>query len=691
MGRYLGVATWLAAAGLTFAATYPVNYVRFGMHDSNRNLNISGMSSGSPLNTWITNGVKNEAWQIEYVEDGVYKIKNAATGRYVTADGDTARLADEGSAATQNWKIEGVEKDFIGQNLYYKVTNASSGKALNFNSAGNSVTLATYSGKGEQKWRLDLNGLEGFAANAKVDEGIKAGTIGGLLGKTVFASTNEQLKNYLNAEEPLTIVLTANLDFQKEGTVRVRDNKTLIGSYEANTLSDIQLQNNAYGYRASKDDAVYDPASDNIVIMNLDFEVVNVKDRIVVSIYSGKNVWIDHNSFISKLTNSVTEVGKFVWVNTPYNASDMKRSPDFVTVSYNIMKNRYWTLVYGTQNGVTKEDRTSVMFNVFEGCVRRLPEIGNGSAHVYSNYYNRTNTSVENDPIAGIIIDNGASGYVESNRFEGHRVEPSGYTDFVIMCGGRNMTQNDNYTNQSKTGASNVTPYLWTSTDSYTTPAAASWFTPSKIYGYNKIKSYDPSGAKDAKAFDSKYSGAQKNKANFIYITDYEMADWRSASYAAPFLANVTTTEAPKVESSSSVAASSSSETIVASSSSEAIVISSSSQETTISSSSEETAVSSSSEKNIDSSSSEQEIASSSSDNTQGFVMNGITPKISVVTTGLQVQISAGRDGRIQLFDSMGHIIATAQIVAGKVSMNVRAPGRYFVRALGKTVPISIH
>lgn len=151
------------------------------------------------------------------------------------------------------------------------------------------------------------------------------------------------------------------------------------------------------------------------------------------------------------------------------------------------------------------------------------------------------------------------------------------------------------------------------------------------------------------------------------------MADWRSASYAAPFLANVTTTEAPKVESSSSVAASSSSETIVASSSSE------------------ETAVSSSSEKNIDSSGSEQEIASSSSDNTQGFVMNGITPKISVVTTGLQVQISAGRDGRIQLFDSMGHIIATAQIVAGKVSMNVRAPGRYFVRAFGKTVPISIH
>lgn len=639
MGKFFALCILLSASFAFTETEFPIPYVRLGLYSTNRNLNISGMASGSALNTWVTNGVKNEDWEIVYVDKDIYQIKNASTGRFITADGDTARLSDAENGSTQNWNISVVEKDFLGEGLYYKISNVSTGKVLTFNSAGNTITLSDYNESWQQKWRLDRNGLEGFAAYTYTNEGIKAGAIGGLLGKTVFVSNNADLRKYLESSDPLTIVVEANLDFSSEKSVRVQSNKTLIGSYLANEISDIQFLTNEYGYRASDNNAVFGAPSDNMIFTNLTLTAKKNSDAIILGVYSSKNLWVDHCSFISTLTNSVNEVGKFIWINTPYNASDLNRSPDFITISYNIFKNRYWTLVYGTQNGVTTEDRTSVMFNIFDGCVRRLPEIGNGSAHIYSNYYLRSNTSIENDPIAGIIIDAGASGYIENNRFEGFRQESSGYWDFVIMCGGRNATIIENYTNQSQSGSSSVAPYLWASSDSYTTPSDNSWFTPSDIYGYTLINAYDASKSVDAKTFNSKYSGAKNVPENFVYITDYEMSDYVSKRYAHPKLSGVeiTTVEIHEESSSSSIPTEDASENSSSSSISE---------------------------------------ESSLNIPTHAEVTS---PKISVFGKSISVQFENFTSHDIQIFDMLGHQIFKAN--ASSITTTVPAAGKYIVRS----------
>ena len=82
-------------------------------------------------------------------------------------------------------------------------------------------------------------------------------------------------------------------------------------------------------------------------------------------------------------------MGKFIWLNTPYesylDAKDNGRSPDYITISYNTFKNRFWTVAYGTQNSETSRCRTTLMYNWWDECVRRCPQIGSGSGHIYNN------------------------------------------------------------------------------------------------------------------------------------------------------------------------------------------------------------------------------------------------------------------------------------------------------------------
>ena len=207
--------------------------------------------------------------------------------------------------------------------LYYRITSISTGAALTYYQGNNTVGLASYTGDGAQKWKLNLFGLEGFAANSLAGGNEKAGTIGGVLGETVFVSTADELEKQLNSVGPQTIVITADIDMQKKSHTRIRDNKTIIGSYSKNTIYDSQFRtNDTYG-------AVDDSPSDNIVFRNLNMIAKNVSNRILINIWSSRQIWVDHCTFISYLNsdhtgNGYDEVGKFIWLNTPYKDSNMQ-------------------------------------------------------------------------------------------------------------------------------------------------------------------------------------------------------------------------------------------------------------------------------------------------------------------------------------------------------------------------------
>ncbi len=497
------------------AVSYPKQAVNFTAYTTDKNLT----ESGSSVIGKTAAGTSAENWEIVYVSDGVYNIVSMNDGKYLTAasDGSVSAASYSGNSP-QRWQISGVKKDYDGYYLYYKITNVYTGTALTYYQGNGGVGVASYTGDGAQLWKLNLYGQQGFSANCVTSSGEKAANIGGVLGQTVYASDASTLVNYLNSTSPLTIVVSGTIDMKSYSNTRIRDYKTIVGAYSGGTLQDCQLRtNDAYG-------ATNDSPSDNIVFRNLNLNAVNVEDRILINVWSSRQIWIDHCSFNSSLNRNKDEVGKFIWINTPYDsyydAKDIGRSPDYVTISYCTFKNRYWTVAYGTQNSETTRCRTTLMYNTWDQNVRRCPQIGNGSGHIYNNYFVGTDSGIP-DGCAQIIGGDGSTMVSENCRFQ----SLYGYE----IVGDSNYKDNNSYTAKS----SSSTPAKLNYSPKYST---TSW-TPSSNYGYSLLSGYLSNGI-DTKSFCTTYAGAKTSASYLKYITDSDMSGWVVAKYASPFVSN---------------------------------------------------------------------------------------------------------------------------------------------------------
>ena len=74
-----------------------------------------------------------------------------------------------------------------------------------------------------------------------------------------------------------------------------------------------------------------DDPSDNIILRNLDFEARDDGDRILLSFWSSRQVWIDHINFNNTISynrkgDGSDGVGKFIWINTPYEINQMVKT-----------------------------------------------------------------------------------------------------------------------------------------------------------------------------------------------------------------------------------------------------------------------------------------------------------------------------------------------------------------------------
>jgi pectin lyase len=97
------------------AVSYPVQYFRLGMSDTDNNVNAAGSASLPDK----YNGTAAEKWSVNYVSSGVFEIVSAENGMILTANGSGVSLANDTDGANQRWKIEGVQKDYDGYDLYY--------------------------------------------------------------------------------------------------------------------------------------------------------------------------------------------------------------------------------------------------------------------------------------------------------------------------------------------------------------------------------------------------------------------------------------------------------------------------------------------------------------------------------------------------------------------------------------------
>lgn len=508
--------------------SYPVQEFRLGIGDTNRNLTLSGTDDGDNVSSYTFLGERSQKWYLNYISTGVYEIVSSSTGYVLTNDGGLAVISTDIDSTSQRWKIEAVAQDFEGYDLYYKITSIADGSALTFNPDSNSVNVDDYTGETYQKYKLNLDGLEGFAANSVVNGKEKAGTIGGLLGETVYADTVDEFITALDSTDPKTVVITADLDLvnQSKDKQRIRDNKTIIGSYSKNTVYDSQLRNDDFW---GKDDR----PSNNIVIKNVNWVGRTLNNTgsgtILLQFYGVRNLWIDHNNFSATFSqNKDAEVGKFIWINTPSESwSDGKYNsynPDYITVSYTYFKNRYWTFAFGSQNKDTSRLHTTLMYNKWEQCSRRCPQYSNGYDHNYNNYHTVTGGSNPNKS-SQVIGGEGSRVVNENCRFEGYKgneLDPDRNSSI-------SFTDSGSYTSDSPSG----TP----SAISFKNHNTSEW-KPADFYGYHLVEAYNKNGT-DVKDFCNKYSGCFKTYNSIQYITDSTCADFVSKTFESPFLKSV--------------------------------------------------------------------------------------------------------------------------------------------------------
>lgn len=520
----------LAASAFSQAHTfsYPVQEFRLGIGGTDRSVVATATTSGAPLASGTRTGSRLEKWYLNRVSAGVYEIASSLTGHLVTVQSGKAVTAPDVDGANQRWRIVPVAKDFEGFDLHYKVVSDQAPETgLTLDTATNSLSVASYAGGEFQKFKLNLDGLEGFAGNSLAGGKEKAGTIGGLLGATEFVSTVSELVAALNKTEPLTVVLTADLDMvnQAQEKQRIRDNKTLVGSYTKNTIYDCKLRNDDFnGADAAP--------SNNIVIRNLNLVARTLNSTgsgvILIYVYGGRNVWVDHNDFSATFAqNKDVEVGKFMWINTPAaNWSDGVYNgvnPDYITISYNTFTNRYWTLAFGSQNKDVSRLRSTVMFNRWEQCSRRTPQYSNGYLHVYSSFHTVTGSSNPNAS-SQVIAGEGSRVLSENLRFEalsGKEIDIDRKTAL-------------SYQDLNSYGANSTSA---TPTKLSVTSLGTSWKA-SDNYGYSLVAGWASSG-KDAKAFTNAYSGCFKSYAQIQYVTDSALSGWVSSSAKFPFLKSI--------------------------------------------------------------------------------------------------------------------------------------------------------
>jgi len=537
--RILTAASLLSAQFAVFPAEltavaaetrYPVQQFRFGIGDTNRSIMASSQQQGAYLSSVKqgNGGSEDEKWSLNYVSAGTYEIVNAATGYILTNNAGLPVLQPDTDAANQRWKIAGTEKDAEGYYLYYTVT-ASDGTVLTFKPDSNSLAAEKNAGDIYQKFKLNLDGLQGYAANCTVDGYEKAGTIGGLLGETVFVSSTDEMISAMAKSEPLTIVMTKTLDFHPYGQLVIKSDKTLT-SYYGVTLKDCQLRTCPTDTNSSE------APSDNLVFRNLSLLAKDSTNCMLFNIYSSRQIWIDHCSFVSELGRTVDEVGKFIWCNSPFDGTWKSRATDFMTISYCSFYNRYWTTLFASVSYEVPSNekircRVSFLYPFYDQCVRRCPQLGSAYGHIISGFWRGKEN--QNDSGTDEIIGGGQTDVVSQNcRFE---AITSGHE---ICAGGGPEPYRDE--NSYTANNANSTP-----TKLNFSPKVTSTRHPeTENYGYALV---DPIASYNTKDFCLQYSKAASNASELKYITDSDMSDWISVSYPDPFLRDVSVQNEPVV------------------------------------------------------------------------------------------------------------------------------------------------
>ena len=446
-------------------STYAMQRIQF-MSANNNQLITAPQGAG----TTSLNGTSSTLNQWVLMNDGKgnYMIVNAQTG-YVLAPANNnatsgAAIVTTGKtgATAQYWKLNAVKTDCNGDSLSYRISNcANTNLSIILN--GSKLVLGKYSGSSTHQFYVNSYGVEGFAGKClNMSNSTKASVTGGLLGTTVYVSDFDSLSNYCAGSTPYTIVINGNISKSNLSKIVVGANKTIIGSFTANTLNNVH-------FRCTSN-------TGNVIFKNITFKHdsdKNANDDIQMYISSGNNFWIDHCSFMGHSTLTSSDVDKHLYVGL---------NADFVSVTGCVFMNHKYGLILGypQEDGAgtySGYPRMTICNNYFYNVLTRAPGLMRyGYYHSYNNYVYGFNL--------GYTPYTGANIYFAAGDYTGAVVDDKGVGGF--------------------TDVGSVLSY-----DISNLKTGPTSFRPSNNYSYN-VRS-----AEDAKTWCSNYAGVTNGSIHY--------------------------------------------------------------------------------------------------------------------------------------------------------------------------------
>jgi len=250
-------------------------------------------------------------------------------------------------------------------------------------------------------------GLTGFAGNAKNENGVaKSAVTGGKNGQIIYINNLNDLRTHIADTVPKILVIEKNISSSTLQKVNFGANKTIVGSYDNHTLTNIHFRSTS--------------SSSNVIFQNLNLvhsAGINANDDIQMYITSGSNYWIDHVTFSGhSYSSSGTEVDKLLYIGD---------RADYITISNSKFANHKYGIILGhpndgnsSYNGVP---HVTMANNYFENLYVRGPGLMRyGYFHIKNNYANNFNQA--------ITIGEKARIYSENNYF-GAGAEKGGILD----------------------------------------------------------------------------------------------------------------------------------------------------------------------------------------------------------------------------------------------------------------------
>ncbi|SFR03557.1 Pectate lyase [Lentzea waywayandensis] len=287
-------------------------------------------------------------------------------------------------------------------------------------------------------------GLVGWAAQA-------GGTTGGAGGTTVTVSTFADLRTQAQSSGAKTILVNGMLS--GSGTVEIAADKTIRGVGASAGISGTTLN-------------IEDMKPANVIIQNMNIRGVRGNDAIQIE--NASHIWIDHNTMSSTIENDPDYYDGML---------DITHGADYVTVSWNVVRNHWKTSLVGHSDGNAGEDRghlrVTYHHNWFDRTFERSPRVRFGeTVHVFNNYYSNINNNSASYAIAS-VMDAGL--LVEGNVFENVQQacwSKSGYAD---SDPGRLVARDNSLTNSGPCevdGTVAAIPYRYTADASGTVKAS---------------------------------------------------------------------------------------------------------------------------------------------------------------------------------------------------------------------------